>query len=1117
MEEFEATYEKKVVPVLRRHDLLESSERARGPVEGIFSRLFEIEMPAQVAVKKRALQKDPGWQELLRSLGTAFGTTQPDGLLRDYFSIHRTPVGPGKVVEAGPGHRQGLWQSFTVRDGLPFPNVHSVVEDGSENLWFGTNQGAVRYDGIDLLTFTAEDGLTDSFVWCMLEDGHRNLWFGTLRGGVSRYDGKEFVTFTTGDGLAGNDVRSIVEDREGNIWFATRWAGVSRYDGEEFVSFTAENGLAGNYMKCILEDDEGNLWFGTGSPPGGVSRYNGREFTTFTTKDGLAHNTVSSILQDREGDLWFGTDSGVSFYDGKKFVSLDKLTGNSVHCILERQGGDLWFGTKTNGIIHYDGERVVAFTTEDGLAADDVSSILEDRRGYIWLGTVGGGVSRYDGVQFTNFDSEDGLARNRVHCVVEDREGNLWFGTEGGVSRYDGREFVNFTAKDGLTGDMVECALEDREGNLWFGSRHRGVSRYDGKEFVNFTTEDGLTYNNMASILGDSKGNIWIGTWRGVSRYDGENFCTIVASDGITYNQVWCILEDRKGNLWFGDAKGLSCYDGEEFVSFTIGDGSAHSPVYSILEDRGGDLWIGTEAYGVSRYDGKRFVTFTTKDGLAGNAVHTIFQDREGYLWFGTIGGGVNIYDGLVFQNLSREDGLVHDSVNQILQDRSGDIWITTDGGVTRYRPQHIPPTAYIKEVITDHRYGSVGEISIPSSQKFIIFEFRGRSFSTRHDGMAYVYKLEGYDTDWRANYTGRVEYQDLPLGTYTFQVKAVDRDLNYSEPATVKVNVEPDPHLEAFAEALSGTSDEFVGDSMALRRVQEQIMEVASTDMTVLISGETGTGKGLAARTIHGLSPRKRGPFIQVNCGAIAEGLAESELFGHERGAFTGAISRKLGKVELAEKGTLFLDEIGDLAMTAQGKLLRILEERTFERVGGTETLKVDVRVIAATNRDLRQMVEKETFREDLYFRLQGFEIELPLLCERREDIPLLANYFMERMASHLDKEITHLTLEALSVLQSYDWPGNVRELEHAIQRAVIVCRGPAIRAEDIALESAPLEGMPNGRVVPLEEYERHYIERVLEQTDWVVKGEHGAAALLGLNASTLRFRIKKLGIRRF
>ncbi|MBI2506056.1 MAG: sigma-54-dependent Fis family transcriptional regulator, partial [Candidatus Latescibacteria bacterium] len=251
-----------------------------------------------------------------------------------------------------------------------------------------------------------------------------------------------------------------------------------------------------------------------------------------------------------------------------------------------------------------------------------------------------------------------------------------------------------------------------------------------------------------------------------------------------------------------------------------------------------------------------------------------------------------------------------------------------------------------------------------------------------------------------------------------------------------------------------------FVGQSRALRQVQADLAQVALTDLTVLIQGETGTGKGLAARAIHGQSPRRTGPFIPVNCGAIPKELVESELFGHERGAFTGAVSRKLGKFELAEGGTLFLDEIGDLPLGSQTALLQLLQEQTFQRVGGRKVLRGEARIIAATNRDLEAAVERGEFRKDLFYRLNGFAVELPPLRQRREDIPLLVEYFAGEFARHLDRPTPALDPEVVEYLQAYDWPGNVRELEHLVQRAVLVCKEGIIRREDLAVPPSPFGG---------------------------------------------------------
>ncbi|NKB66840.1 MAG: AAA domain-containing protein [Candidatus Latescibacteria bacterium] len=309
----------------------------------------------------------------------------------------------------------------------------------------------------------------------------------------------------------------------------------------------------------------------------------------------------------------------------------------------------------------------------------------------------------------------------------------------------------------------------------------------------------------------------------------------------------------------------------------------------------------------------------------------------------------------------------------------------------------------------------------------------------------------------------------------------------------------------------------DFIGQSSALHQVQEQLKQVAATDLTVLITGETGTGKGLAARFLHAASPRADRPFVQVNCGALPEGLVESELFGHERGAFTGAGQRRLGKVELAAGGTLFLDEIGDLTAAAQVKLLRLLEEGRYERVGGTDPLVVQARIVAATNRDLPALVEKGQFRRDLFFRLQVFPVPLPPLRQRREDIGLLADYFAARMGERLGRRLVGLSTEALAVLQAYAWPGNVRELEHAIQRGAVVAVGERIQAVDIVLADGGGQAVrAAGELLDLKEHERRYIRAVLERSGWVIKGAGGAAQVLGLSPAALRYRMKKLGIER-
>lgn len=306
---------------------------------------------------------------------------------------------------------------------------------------------------------------------------------------------------------------------------------------------------------------------------------------------------------------------------------------------------------------------------------------------------------------------------------------------------------------------------------------------------------------------------------------------------------------------------------------------------------------------------------------------------------------------------------------------------------------------------------------------------------------------------------------------------------------------------------------EEIIGRSPSLMSVLRSVETVAPSDSAVVVYGETGTGKELVARAIHDLSARRNRTFVKLNCAAIPTGLLESELFGHERGAFTGAIARRVGRFELAHGGTLFLDEVGEIPLELQPKLLRVLQEQEFERLGSSRTMRVDVRVVAATNRDLLQMVRERKFRDDLYYRLNVFPVHLPPLRERREDIPVLVRHFAQQCARRMRKEITTIPSETMEALVRYSWPGNVRELQNLIERAVIVSSGPALQVPIEELHGAPVAA---GVSVTLEDAERTHIVEVLRSTNWVLAGPGGAAARLGMKRSTLQFRMKKLGIAR-
>ena len=413
--------------------------------------------------------------------------------------------------------------------------------------------------------------------------------------------------------------------------------------------------------------------------------------------------------------------------------------------------------------------------------------------------------------------------------------------------------------------------------------------------------------------------------------------------------------------------------------------------------------------------------------------------------------------------------------------------------------------------------------VSCPESTPEIRIHFQGISFRTGAGQMRYSHRLLGHDPagQWSAfTAANTVAYSVLPVGEYCFEVRTMDRDGLMSEVVSLEIQVLPDAKTErihALESVLRATDHVVHSQSWAMRQVLEQTVRVAETAMTVLVLGETGTGKGLLAQTIHETSTRRKRPFIQVNCGALPAGLVESELFGHEKGAFTGAASRQLGRFELADGGTLFLDEIGDLPLESQRVLLHILEENALTRVGGQQPVPVDVRVIAATNRDLRRAIQEGAFREDLFYRLSVFTLELPPLRQRQEDIPALAVHFAERYAQHLRRPAPTLDAGVVAHLQAYAWPGNVRELEHLINRAVLLCEDGVIRVGDLLLPSV---GRRAGDAVPpalgagLDE--KQQLVEALQATNWMIYGERGAARLLGMNPEKLRYRMQKYGLRR-
>jgi DNA-binding NtrC family response regulator/ligand-binding sensor domain-containing protein len=1036
-----------------------------------------------------------------------------------------------------------VWRTYTPADGLAGLQLQEIAQDREGYLWFATfHSGVSRFDGEAFRTFTRDDGLAGNIVMPVLLDSRERLWFGSIDGGICWYDGQIFHRV---DGLDQLRVRAgkIFEDEGGRIWFCGSRT-LCYLDGDRVCDLRDELrrdcDLPPSQCWGIDQDGEGRIWLGMKHLVCYDDRRDiGSRFYAFGPEDGLNDRALAyAVGADASGDMWIGSWNHILRYDGCSFHSVEQREGLCVGAIRRDQEGRVWFCTNAGAFCN-DGDRLYHLTMADGLVQNVIADVFQDREGLFWFSTWRGGVSCCDphAIHHIGTDLD-------VRDLHEDSGGTTWLGAKRGLAALE-RESLDLARVEmgAEFGDI--CALcSDPNGGLWLGGS-KGLAFWDGQQLRIVEQQEGFDDLLVTALLFDTERGLLLAHEDSersevrISLYDGCDFHSLLRRrKAFDLNIITRLLLSRDRRVWFalgGDdgqafgESGIGCLDADGGVTlYGVEEGIVDFRVEDLSEDRRGHLWVATRGgvsccdirSGVDRQNvGERFRSFTPHDGLPVPGVLCVCEDRDGHFWFGADSGIVH-YDsrrpvGSRFQ-LVRSPHLL--GVRRIIQDGDGAFWCATVAGVVRYRPTQVAPRVHLQRVIADRSYEGADVSQVTSAGTQASFEYRGLSYRTPLRDLLYLCRLRGVDDDWCDSRQRQVTYTDLVPGKYVFEVKAIDRDLNESEPASCHLEIFPDPRVTALSRELgeSGTVGEFVGGSSALRRVQMQLAQVADTDLTVLILGETGTGKGLAARTLHALSDRKDGPFIQINCGAIPSALIESELFGHEKGAFTGAVQRRLGKVELARGGTLFLDEIGDMPLEAQVKLLRLLEERNFERVGGSQTLDADARVVAATNRDLENMVAEERFREDLFYRLQVFPTRLSPLRERREDIPLLAVYFMERMAEHLSKRVDGFTPEGLAALRGYDWPGNVRELEHAVQRAVIVCGGAAIGPADLGLEGVGSDGDPLAEMIPPQEYERRYLEKILEQTDWTIKGPDGAAARLDMPVSTLRSRLRKLGIRR-
>ena len=1026
-----------------------------------------------------------------------------------------------------------LGQQYTVLDGLAGMYVEAFYQDRHGLLWIGTTDGGIsRFDGAHFDTFGLSDGLPHLSVTAIDEDADGRLLFGTFGGGIAAYDGRGFQVYTTEHGLPSNDIFGLQPQADGSVRVLTS-EGVGRFVEGRCVECMTE--LAGKPLGLVYDmatDSAGTTWLATQRH--GVLSMDGQRMNT---DSGNGHDAVQlqwpwNFAQDAAGNLWIGfryvgTEVVVGRYDpaSRQFEIIRADDGaegaevvlNGTRHVRVDDRDRLWLSRR--GVLVYDGEEWHPFSANlPGVHFSGTRLTYEDSEGNIWVGLWGGGLIFCDPISIQLYDKKDGLPDSEVRCLREDQEGRIWIGTTGGLACLEDSQI-----RPVEVGYTVLSIVVDRQGQVWSNGPEGQVFRSAGRETQAIAVIAGGVEIKM--LFQGREGHLIACTAEGqLGRIEANRFIAIEELRPLAYRAV---LQDREDSFWlglYGIRPALYNHKDGHLRACDMAGIEAVGYVNALCEYQDA-IWVGT-AHGLFAisYQAKEVRQFTVDQGdLSANGIMALMADpQQSCLWIGTSGGGVLKYDGRGFQSIRLGKSALENIVDAILRDSQGQLWFGTRAGLIAYQPGETPPRIRIRRVVAGRTFAEPQSVSCPDSTPEIQFYFQGISFRSGAEQMRYSHRLVGHGPaeEWSAFApANRVTYQDVPAGLFHFEVRTMDRDGLMSDVARLEMLVVP-TRLRHLEQMLRVSNQGFLSQSQAMARLLEQVESMAETDMTVLVLGETGVGKGVLARLLHNLSPRQASPFIAVNCGGLSAGLIESELFGHEKGAFTSANAQKIGYFERADGGTLFLDEVGDLPLDSQRALLHILEEGHLTRVGGEQSIPVDVRVVAATNKDLEEAIQAGTFREDLFYRLSVLSLVLPPLRERQEDIPLLAAHFASRCAEQLGRPTPVLGEEVVVHLQQYAWPGNVRELEHVIQQAVVLGDRDVIQVADVPFQAAEAE-----LALPVEqgfdwgaedEDEKQRILAALQATNWRIYGPRGAARLLSMGPEKLRYRMRKHGLQR-
>ena len=999
---------------------------------------------------------------------------------------------------------QDSLHNFSSENNFKNQTILNIAEDNEGGIYFLTRPGKLYKYFADKIKEISIAGFSDEKINYFFIDSESNLIICAGKG----------IGFINSESLnPGVQIKWIsdvpakygIQNKNGKYWFAVIEKGLLRLNtlnstDPNLFRITEKNGLLSNDVKLVYADRENDLWIGYDLK--GVSKISTVMFHKYDKAEGLDANAVFSI-QKHNGSFFCTTEKGIFKLKDSEFTRItspEKFSKRWFTCLLPVNENEMLAGSAPGLYEIKNGSSI------DYLGLDNkiIQTIIKDHSGRIWIGTHEG-LYTFEGGTFIKQDFD--VSDRSIFKLIESGEKDLYIGTDKGLYITEnatsplGRKTVIHPGQSkrnqGLTEFISDIAV-DSDSAVIIAERNGVTIIPPGREPYKV---ESLNDNEIISLLVDSNKNLWAGTTRGVFELHKFNdIYTVVksyskseglASDEFSFNNT--IYEDSDGKIYFGMFGGVSIYDPSEDYSLTQKPGVYIS-----------GLQINNNSFPLT----------------SGTTLQLSFNQNK--VSFNC--------DGLSFFN---EDGVSFEYYLYPVEDEWSNV-----SRSSKITYGYLEPDQYTFYVRAANQFGimsDVRSVSFTISPPFwkrswfialavLLLVSAGYSFnyyrqtSIRKRNLLLEKIVKEKTKDLNESKT-QVEHQyNQLIDAQKELVEKRELEKAHSEIQLLKERLAKENIYLREKQGIIQEVSSIIGRSSAIQEVRKKVVEIAGTSSTVLITGSTGVGKNLVAEAIHDLSSRRDRALIVVNCAAIPDSLVESELFGHEKGSFTGAVEKQEGKFEMADGSTIFLDEIGDMPLPVQAKLLNVIQSRKFMRIGGNKELSVDVRIIAATNHNIAELVEQGRFRRDLFYRINVYTIAIPSLEERPDDIEPLAKYFIGRFSMMMNKKITAISKSALSILHGYSYPGNIRELENIIHRAVIICKADTITDEEIlispVIHKSHHKNNGDGDLVSLQELEFQYISQVLEKTGWKIRGEGGAAEILKIDPGTLRSRMKKLGI---